>query len=253
MKVSIITITRNNAAGLRRTIDSVASQRHVNTLEHIIVDGESTDNTPEIIAAAPTHPVVTSQTPRGVYNAINAGLRLATGDIVGLLHAGDVFSDRHVLDDVCSAFRENPGTDFIFGDVHFAVPGGRVARYYSAEICSPENIPSGIYPPHPSLYMRRHVHEKVGFYDDSFISAGDFEMFIRLFCKNDFNWLYLPRDMVCMQPGGVSSTLYYRLIGNNRERLHALRQNGIKPSYIRLFPHYIHAFKSYLWRHPRKK
>ena len=252
MKVSIITITRNNAEGLRRTIESVRSQRHVHTLEHIIVDGESTDNTQQVIAEAGGSPKVVSRAPRGVYDAINGGLEHVTGDIIGLLHAGDVFTDRHVLDDVCAAFAEHPEADFIFGDVHFSASGGRVARYYSGHECNPATLMTGIYPPHPSMYIRRECQQKAGFYNADYVSAGDFEMFVRLFKVHGMKWHYIGRDMVRMKPGGVSATLYNRLWGNNRERMRAFRENGIKTSFFRIIPRYLHVIKSYLCRHPRK-
>ncbi len=253
MKITIITITRNNAEGLRRTIESIASQRHIHELEHIIVDGMSTDNTAEIIASARTNPVLVSRDARGVYDAINAGLEKASGDIIGLLHAGDTFSDRHVLDDISVVFENQENIDFVFGDVYFAVPGGRIARYYSGAECGPDAILTGLQPPHPSLYIRREVQQSVGFYNSDYAAAGDFEMFVRLFKVHDkLKWQYIARNMVCMQPGGISATLYNRLWGNNRERMRAFRDNNVRSSFLRILPHYLHVIKSYLWRYPRK-
>ncbi len=253
MKISIITITRNNAEGLQRTIDSIGSQRHVHEVEHIVVDGESTDGTSGVLAGARTEPELISRSPRGVYDAINAGIEAATGDVIGLLHAGDTYSDRHVLDDVIATFDSHPDTDFIFGDVYFAVPGGRIARYYSGAECGPHAIVAGLQPPHPSMFIRREAQLRAGLYNADYPSAGDFEMFVRLFMVHtELQWEYLPRNMVCMQPGGVSATLYNRLWGNNRQRMRAFRENNVSSSFIRILPHYFHVLKSYLWRIPRK-
>lgn len=245
MKIALITITRNNADGLRRTIRSVGSQS-VSPAEYIIVDGNSTDHTASVLDACAGHAEVIKRQPRGVYDAINAGIERSTAPLVGLLHSGDEFSSADVLERVGAIFDSDPELDFIFGDVHFGRPGGVTTRYYSGSRGSLKSIINGFAPPHPSLYMRRSVFEKKGLYKADYKVSADFEMFARLFADSSLKWCYVPLDMVCMEPGGLSSRIRSRLWDHNIERLRALRQNGLKASVFNISKHYIHVLKSYL-------
>lgn len=245
-RISLITITRNNADGLRRTIESVAGQ-DTQPMEHIIVDGMSIDHTPLILEHAAKNVLVIKAEPRGVYHAINTGIERATGDVIGLLHAGDVFSSGNVLSCVSDMFACAQAPDFIFGDVHFANPrSGHVTRYYSADGFSPSDIADGFSPPHPSLYMTAQACRHIGPYKTHYRVSADFEMFVRLFNDNTLTWRYMPVDMVTMSTGGLSSKLIHRLYTHNRERMTAFRENGIKSSYMRICKHYIKVLKSYI-------
>jgi len=249
MTISIITITRNNAAGLRRTLQSLKEQTF-HDVEHIIVDGESTDDTLAVLDTLRGRSKVMSHSPLGVYDAINAGFRLVTGDIVGLLHAGDVFTSPTVLEQVAREFDTEPKPDFIFGDVHFSRPGKKsVVRYYSGRDGGVKWMLRGFTPPHPSLYMRRELMEEVGPYRAGYKLSADFEMFLRLFNNDKFRWRYVPLDMVTMATGGLSSRWSNRLWGHNMERMRAFRDNNMRPSALKISIHYIKVIQSYLWRY----
>ncbi len=247
MRVSVITISRNNAEGLRRTLDSVGSQRTGHRIEHIIVDGMSSDPSREILASLPADTLVVRREPRGVYDAINAGIDHAQGDIIGILHAGDTYADADVLQDICRVFEDKPETDFIFGDVSICSSGKRTGRRYSGAECRPGSRAGSLQPPHPSLYIRREAQCRAGRYNPDYVSAGDLDMFLRLFRHDSgLRWQYVRRNMVTMCPGGISTSPYYRIIGNNAERMRAFRENNISGGFLRILSHYLHTIKSYI-------
>lgn len=245
-RISIITITRDNARGLERTLASVVGQS-MQPYEHIIVDGMSTDSTDMVLSRdIASHAIICHCEPRGVYDAINKGIEKATGDIIGLLHAGDTFTSTDILEKITHTFITEPSLDFTFGDIHFARPDNtRVIRYYSAKDYRPEDIAEGFSPPHPSLYIKADVQRRIGLYKTHYKVSADFEMFARLFSDNTLRWKYMPMDMVTMTPGGLSSRLIHRLYTHNHERLMAFSENNIKSSYWHILKHYLKVLKSY--------
>lgn len=235
MKVSIVTITRNNAAGLARTLRSVASQRGVD-VEHIVVDGLSTDGTAKLLENRAVRVVPAAQ--RGVYNAINRGIEEATGHIVGLLHAGDVFADDGVLADVCRCF-EQEVCDYMYGNIYYVNEAGKVTRRYDGASSSLNELTYCNMPPHPSLYMTRKCAAHIGPYAENYKICGDFDMFIRLFADTSLEGCYVDRDIVAMSTGGMSTKLFNRLFTNPRERLAVLRANRLPANPLRMLPRYI--------------
>ena len=249
MKISLITINRNNAPGLKRTLASIREQlpktAEEHTLEHIIVDGMSTDGSLSVVIPELNSRTISSE-PKGVYNAINVGVREATGDIIGLLHSGDVFEAPDILHSVLETFSSEKSLDFIWGDVSI----GR--RLYSSKDFKPGSLETGFAPPHPSLYIRKEVYASTGPYDESYITAADFEYFVRLFSNPTLRGEYLPRNMVRMQPGGMSQSFSSRLTTNNRERLRALSSHGLRASRLMLLLHYKQVLKGYLCFYRKK-
>lgn len=243
MKISIVTINRNNAEGLKRTLDSIAGQLQAlgsnHSIEHIIVDGDSNDGFERYLNPALGSTVV-SAAPKGVYNAINIGLRKVTGDIVGLLHSGDVFSAPDILAKIAARFEQKDSPDYIWGDVTIG------KRYYSGRKFTAKKLLKGFAPPHPSLYIQRVSLEKTGLYDETYTIAGDFDYFVRLSLMREFSSAYLPETVVDMEPGGISQKLYNRMLVNNPERLRALRSNGLPASRLRFMLLYFNALKGFL-------
>lgn len=235
MRVSLITITYNNAAGLERTLASVHAQSYRGELEHIIVDGESTDDTAEVLRRYNGKCTVVRRPARGVYDAINGGLEACTGDVVGLLHSGDVFCADNVLDLVANYMERHTETHFVYGNILRAN-----GRRYSGARASRRSLLCGFAPPHPSLYIRRAAQMSVGLYRDDYITAADYEMMIRLFFNEGLRGQYLPVDFVTMSAGGLSTRFINRLWVNNRERLRALRQNSLPASPLALIRHYFY-------------
>lgn len=255
MIVSVITITYHNLGDLQRTIASVRAQEGVD-IDHIVVDGDSEVDVPDncdLLLQSPGYTMrVVRRRHRGVYDAINAGVAHANGDIIGILHAGDMYTSRNVLARVAAAFRDTcstpPPADFVYGDVHYARPGGRIKRYYSGKSASRRSLLEGFAPPHPSLYISKRCAEALGPYDVSYRIGGDFEMFVRLLSSGKWHGRYLPIDMVEMLPGGLSAKWRSRLFINNMDRLRALRSNGMPASPLRLGLHYVKVFKGYIWK-----
>lgn len=253
MQISIITITRNNAAGLRRTLASVAAQSHA-PIQHIIVDGCSSDGSDAVIAdyikAQSSHGlnnsfsvITATDNGSGVYNAINTGLTMATGDVIGLLHAGDVYAGNDVLSRVAGEFDgefDNGAVDFLYGDIHYGDASGRL---YSGRRASARSLLRGFAPPHPSLFVRAAVQGQVGLYKPDYVIGADFDMFVRLMAVGHYRGRYVPLDMVHMQPGGLASRWRHRLWTNNSERLRALRENGLPANALRLLGRYFYFSK----------
>lgn len=257
MQIAVITITRNNVEGLRRTIASVRRQTYADIL-HVIVDGDSTDGTAEILDAerrASAAKVITA-TPAGVYDAINRGIRAALdagADVLGLLHAGDTYTSDTVVAQIAQAFGQDAATDgrpdFVYGDLHYSRPGSdKVLRYYGAAHFTPAMLRQGYAPGHPTLYLHRRAALAVGPYDTEYRVGGDFEMWLRLYEHPELHPQYLPLDMVCMDTGGLSQRWYSRLVTNNRERLRSFRKHGMPASHLNILRHYTHVIKSYIWR-----
>lgn len=248
MKISLITINRNNAPGLSRTLKSISAQTMPEgmILEHIIVDGQSTDGSLDDINPTAERAVISAQ-PLGVYNAINTGIRSATGDIIGLLHSGDIFARDNVLADIYSYFETHADTDFIYGDVRIG------HRMYTGENFNIKTLTTGFAPPHPSLYLRRSAATIIGEYDETFRIAADFDYFVRLATSDTVKGHYLPGVMIEMETGGLSASLRNRLWANNTERLRSLRNNGLPASRSRLMIHYRNVLKQFLCSSAKKQ
>lgn len=241
MKISLITVNLNNRLGLERTRQSVMEQRLTgHALEWIVVDGNSTDGSRGCIA--PGEARLIQAPPAGVYAALNTGMARAGGDVIGILHSGDVFENDSVLQTVADAMQGDT-CDFLFANVRIG------KRLYSAGGYVPaKELPQGFAPPHPSLYVTPRVLACCGVYDTSFKVAGDFEYFIRLFKKTSLTWRYLDMTLVRMEPGGRSARLKSRLLTNNRERLRAMRKHGMRASAIMILKHYRRTLTSF-FRH----
>lgn len=246
MKISVITATRNNAATLEATIQSVMKQTHTD-IDHIIIDGASTDNSIDIIhrwaALYPERIRYISEPDNGVYNAINKGIRMAKGDIIGILHGNDRFSSPDILSKINDSF-SSPDVNFIYGDIHYINPRtGKTGRHYSAARFTPSSLLDGIAPPHPTLYMRSCIYHSIDLYKEDYLIAADFDMFIRLCLINKIPGTYLPIDMVEMTTGGLSTRLYHRIFTNNQEKLRALRENSLKTCPFSILKRYLYTLK----------
>lgn len=248
MKISLITITRNNGSGLARTLDSVYRQRIPEgvELEHIIIDGGNRPEGREAIKQARAKgSIVATLPPRGCYNAINEGIYRSSGDIIGLLHGNDSFPSDDVLEQVVRAL-EDPEVDFLYGNVQFAeYEHGKTSftRFYSGAESSIKMLIDGIAPPHPSLYMRRWVWNAVGAYKETYRSAADFDYFARIWLNPaKFRGIYLPDLWIEMEDNGVSASWWFRLYVNNHEKYRALAENHLRASLPHLLMRYVTHF-----------
>ncbi len=244
MKISVIMPTLNNGDSLRRAIESVASQSHPD-IELIVVDGGSTDSSiDDVRALSEQHPGMIrwiSEPDSGVYNALNKGIAMATGNVIGTLHGNDLYVNSDVLSRVAEAFADAPELPFVFGDVHYFAPSGQCVRLYSGPENPARALRYGIAPPHPSLFMRREVLDRVGHYREDYVVAADFEMFVRLILVEGYTGQYIPLDMVGMSLGGLSTRLSNRLFTNNWEKMRALRENGISRTGLGVLRRYLYT------------
>ena len=187
------------------------------------------------------------------YEAINNGIKVATGDVVGVLHSDDFFTSADILESVARTFSDS-SIDMVYGDVHFVNTNSpeRVLRYYSGAWFDRKKLRYGIAPPHPSMYCRREVYLKYGLYSTDYKIAGDFDMFVRLLWKWEITARYLPVDMVTMRTGGISTRWSSRLWRNTAEKHRVLLDNGIKTSWWQVLYRYVLLLCHYSWHRSRK-
>ena len=231
MKVSIITVAFNSAATIAHCMQSVLDQSYSN-IEYIVVDGLSKDNTLNIVREF--EPLFAgkmrwiSENDNGIYDAMNKGLHMATGDVVGILNSDDFFTDNDVIEKVAQAFTDDK-IDAVYGDVHFVRETNlsRCVRYYSSAGFRPWWLRFGIMPAHPSFYARKEVFQKAGLYKTDYKIGGDFEMMVRLFKRFDIKTKYLPMVFVTMRMGGASTKNVGSRLTLLRDDTRACRENGV--------------------------
>lgn len=232
MIVSIITTTYNSARTVRDTFRSVLSQDDTD-YEYIVIDGGSEDGTIDIIREY--EPLFggrmrwISEPDRGLYDAMNKGIRMATGDVVGILNSDDFYTSGDILSSVVSAFSDDDRLDAVYGDIHF-VDGGdleKCVRYYSSKPFHRRWMRFGFMPAHPSFYCRRSVYKQYGTFDLAYKVAADFECLLRLIFIHRIRTRYLPIDFVTMRTGGTSTNgmASHRQILNDHQL--AFRRNGV--------------------------
>lgn len=236
MKFSIITATFNNAKTIRDCIDSVNNQVYTN-IEHIIVDGKSSDETVEIIESIQPDARLISEPDNGMYHALNKGLLLATGDIVGFLHADDVFYDANVLAGIAMFFDNNPSADAVYGDIIFVNERGKTTRYYSSAKWKLSSMANGIMPAHPSFFARKRVYDKYPF-NEKYKIAADFDQVLRVAIDKQYQMEYIPMITTKMRKGGKSTKNFMSNIVINREVLQSCLSNGLKTNYFKIYAKY---------------
>ena len=229
--ISIITVAYNSARTIRETIQSVLSQTYAN-IEYIVIDGLSNDGTVEILKhfepqfKGRMHWI--SEKDKGIYDAMNKGIMMATGDIVGILNSDDYFTDCNVIEKMVVAF-DDASVDATYGDIHFINDGrpDKCVRYYSSKHFSPKWLRFGFMPAHPSFYARRQVFERAGLYKTDYKIGSDYEMMVRLFFKYHINAIYQHIDFVTMRTGGLSTRDFHSRLQLIRDDVRACRENGI--------------------------
>lgn len=234
MKISIITATFNSGLTIRDTIQTVLSQKY-SDYEHIIVDGNSNDNTLDIIREF--EPVYKgklrwiSEPDRGLYDAMNKGINMATGDIIGILNSDDFYTSDDVLATIA---KEIENVDAVYGDIHYVTPTNlnKCVRYYSSKVFRPWMMRLGFIPAHPSFYCRRELFSRYGLFDLDFKVAADFELLLRFIYLNKISIRYIEKDFVTMRTGGASTSGLKSYKAGLSDHMSAYRKNNIKGSYF---------------------
>lgn len=226
LKISLITVVFNAERSISRCIESVLQQTYDN-VEYIIIDGASTDETIPIIDQY-RHRVshVLSEPDRGIYDAMNKGIKLATGDIIGMLNADDVFADFNILSNVARAFMQQQA-DIIYGDLDFINENGRIVRKWRSGFYTLNSFNRGWMPPHPTFYCKRNLFEKFGFYSLEHGTAADYELMLKFMYRNKLPAFYLKTVMVKMKIGGKSNKSFGNRVKALFFDLKAMRRNGI--------------------------
>lgn len=251
MKISLITITYNSEKTLADTIQSVLNQTYPN-IEYIIIDGASKDNTVSIIKEYEAYfkgrMKWISEPDKGLYDAMSKGIRMATGNIVGILNSDDFFTVKEVLQNVANAFLQDVKLDAVYGDVHFVHPSNlnKCVRYYSSKVFKRSLMKLGFMPAHPSFYIRRECFDKYGLYKTDYKIAADFEFLLRVIYKEKIKTQYLPIDMVTMRTGGASTSGLESHKRIMKEHLRAFRENGIYTNSLLLSLRYIYKVQELL-------
>ena len=228
MKISIITATYNSAATIKDTLMSVNNQDYTN-IEHIIIDGNSNDKTLDIVQEYGKRvTTIVSEPDSGIYDAMNKGIKAATGDVVGILNSDDFFTSNDVISTVAKTFKDND-IDSIYGDIHFVNPNNleKIVRYYSSKVFKPSLFRLGFMPAHPSFYMKKSCFEEHGLYSLDYKIAADYELLLRYLYLHKVKYKYLKKDFVTMRTGGVSTENMKSRKILNKEIIKACRTHGV--------------------------
>lgn len=232
MKISIITAVKNNAATIENCIASVLSQTY-GEIEHIIIDGGSGDGTLEIIAKYKDKIArVDSGPDNGMYYALNKGIKLASGDIIGILHSDDFYAHNKIIENVADVFkREN--TDSCFGDLQYVSEKNpaKVIRYWKASPCVKEKFKYGWMLPHPTFFVKKSAYEKFGCFNTDFKISADYELMLRFLVKQGISAYYIPEVIVKMRMGGLSNRNFRNLFIKSYEDYKAWKVNNLKGNF----------------------
>jgi len=231
VKVSIITAAYNSAATIEDTVKSVLAQTYAD-IEYIVVDGGSTDGTQDIVRRYEStfgkKMKWMSEKDQGIYDAMNKGIQMAGGDVVGILNSDDYFTSNDVIERMVMAF-DDTSLDALYGDIHFIHDGqpDKCVRYYSSRHFHPRWLRFGFMPAHPSFYCRREVYEKAGLYKTDYAIGSDYEMMVRLFLVHHIRARYIPMDFVTMRTGGASTRNVKSRFQLIKDDVRGCRENGI--------------------------
>ena len=243
MKISIITISFNAKATIEKTLQSVANQLYKN-IEHIIVDGGSKDNTLEICNSFPHVSKIISEPDKGVYDAFNKGLKLATGDIIGFLNADDIFFNENSVQEIAKAFSENK-THIVYGNLDYINENGKVIRNWISRPYEISLIKKAWMPAHPTFYCKKEVYDRLGGYNDSFKIGGDFELCLRFLEVHKVPSFYLNKKLVKMLVGGISNSGLKSKWIIYKEELRAFKINKVYVNPATFFFHKLKKLKQF--------
>ncbi len=251
MTLSIITPTFNSASTIRDTLHSVASQDYQD-IEHIIIDGGSSDNTIQIVKEFSHVSQFISEADDGLYDAINKGINLAKGEVIGILNSDDFFAHKKVLSHIAKTF-EATTTDCVFGDVVYVQNENpkKVIRHYSSKHFHPGKFAWGYMPAHPTFYLRKSHYQTFGLHNTKYRIAADFELLLRMLYVHRLNYTYLNDVFVHMRAGGISNASFQNRMIINQEILRACQDHNIHTNLPKLYFRYLRKALEY-WR-PQKK
>jgi glycosyltransferase len=230
MKLSIITVVYNNERTIKDAIESVIGQSY-NNIEYVIIDGKSKDNTVSIIEEHENKlGYFISEKDSGIYDAMNKGIKAATGDVIGILNSDDLYQSATVIESVMTQFIENPTLDIVYGDLVYVKSDNvdKVVRNWKSNSYYNNFFEEGNVPPHPSLFVKKNVYEEAGLFNLDFKLAADYEFMLRIFKKHNFESKYINKVIVKMRLGGATNQSFSNIIKQNKEILLAWKNNNLK-------------------------
>lgn len=235
MKISVVTVAYNAHSSIDTTLKSVAEQTHPD-MEYIIIDGGSTDGTQAYVkhhAKRLTHFI--SEPDGGIYDAMNKGLKLATGDVIGFINADDFYASSTVLSNVAAVFN-NSNVDACYGDLCYVQQQdiSTLVRYWQSSDFRPGSFASGWCPPHPTFFVRREIYERFGYFDLSYKLAADVELMMRFLEVHRIRSEHIPKVLVKMRMGGATNRSIKNIVSQNYEIFHALKHHGLPASLFTL-------------------
>ena len=228
MKVSIITASFNSAETIIKTFESVKNQNY-NDIEYIVVDGESNDSTISIINENEKYiSKFISEKDKGIYDAINKGINLATGDIIGFVHSDDFLVSNDIINNLVS-FMKSESLDGVYGDLQYVnkINFKKIIRNWKSCDFKPSLLKQGWMPPHPTLFLKKEVYEKHGLFDLSFKISADYDFMLRIFKDSELKFGYLPKVITKMRVGGASNRSLKNVIRKSKEDYRAIRSNNV--------------------------
>ena len=254
MKISVITVCLNAAETIADTLKSVGIQTYGN-IEHVVVDGGSTDRTKEVIENwSGSTPLLVTGPDNGIYDAMNKGIRASSGDVIAFLNANDYYADKFVVEDMARHMMTQQ-VEVLCADVAFIGSGSatKIRRIYSSRRFHPERIRYGWMPAHPSMFVKKSLFERHGLFNASYKIAGDYEFVARIFSRGNVRYGYLPRIVVNMRSGGVSNSGIGNTIRLNREVVRACKENGIDTNLMKIMTKYPEKIAEYIraWRYSK--
>jgi glycosyltransferase involved in cell wall biosynthesis len=235
MKVSIITVSFNSAKTIRQTIESVLAQDYTD-LEYIVIDGNSKDETVDILKSFQGKVKFISEPDKGIYDAMNKGVKMATGEIIGTIGSDDFYPNNQVISNVVKTFLQS-GTDSVYGDIQFINPDDihKIVRFWKAGEYKYKNWLNGWMPPHPCFYVKKEAFEKYGYFKTDFTCSGDYELMLRMLYKNHLSVQYLPLTLMTMRNGGTSTASLKHRYRANMEDRKAWKINQLQPYWYTLW------------------
>lgn len=233
MKISVITATYNSENVISNSLLSILNQNFID-FEIVSIDGKSSDNTCLVINSLLRDcDIKISEADSGIYDALNKGVSIANGDIIGILHSDDVYSSYNILQQIINLF-EKTNCDGVYGDLNF-VKNGQIIRKWRSKKINPSLLNTGWMPPHPTLFLKKEVFEKHGFYDTNFKIAADYDFILRIFKDDKLKFEYLPMVITNMSIGGVSTSGFRNLVIKSYEDYLVLKKNKMKLPFLILF------------------
>lgn len=239
MRVSIITVVWNNKETIKDAIDSVLAQTHKD-IEYIIIDGASADGTVEIVQSyGDKVNKFVSEPDKGLYDAMNKGIKLATGDVVGILNSDDFYIDEFVIEKVIKEFKSRQ-VDSVFADLVYVKPAelNKVVRYYDSGYFTPAKFAYGWMPAHPTFFIKRKYYEKYGLFKTEYKIAADYEILTRFLAKYSISYSYIQEPLIKMRIGGISTQGLKSNYILNKEIIRACKENNIYTNWFMVLSKY---------------